>query len=131
MKMDTIEQYVTLQAALLKEKAALEDRLVRVNQALSGKARSTALSRALGSVSRGRLTSLPSRRRRRARNEVSLREIVTRATSARSLTKKDIMAAVVKSGYTFTAKNPMNSLNVLLYKNGLFKRANGKFSPAK
>jgi hypothetical protein len=62
---------------------------------------------------------------------LSLREAVRKATSARPLTKAEILNAISKLGYRFTAKDPMNSLNVVLYTKGQFKNDGGKFSPAK
>mgnify|MGYP001463163019 CR=1 FL=1 len=64
---------------------------------------------------------------KRARNKVSLREAVTGIIKGKPLDKKSILAELEKSGYKFSTKNPMNSLNVVLY-TGKYKRADGKFS---
>jgi hypothetical protein len=63
---------------------------------------------------------------------MSLKAAVTKVLSQGPLTKPEIMEAVRKSGYKFTASNPMNSLNVVLYTKGQFKKLPGKrFAPAK
>jgi hypothetical protein len=51
-------------------------------------------------------------------------------TKAKPLSKPEILTAVSKSGYVFTAVNPMNSLNTLLYSDKAFKNHGGKFGPA-
>ena len=52
-------------------------------------------------------------------------------TSKRAMTKQEILSEVSKLGYRFTTKDPVNSLNAVLYgKNPKFKHAGGKFSSA-
>ena len=126
MKVDSIRRYMTLHATLVKEKASLEERLARIDRALAGNMRQPA--RGAAGVPAARPGS---GRRRRARNPMSLREAVLQAISARPLTKRDIMAAVTRSGYKFRARDPMNSLNALLYAKGRFRRINGKFASVK
>ena len=47
------------------------------------------------------------------------------------MNKKEILAEVRQMGYRFTAKDPTNSLNTVLYgKKPKFTHAGGKFSPA-
>lgn len=117
MKTDSLKQYVALRDSLVKEKAALEARLAQINQALgSDTVRSS--SKQAGSV-------------KRMENTLSLKEAVRKVTSVKPLTKKEIMAAVARIGYRFAAKDPMNSLNVILYTKGNFKNQDGKFSPLK
>lgn len=120
MKVDTVKQFVALRAALVNEKARLEARLVEINRALSQTTRAVP-------------ASAPAARapRHRARNELSLKEAITRVTKNKPLTKAEILEAIKKVGYKFAAQNPMNSLNVTLYTKGNFKNANGKFSPLK
>ena len=51
-------------------------------------------------------------------------------TSKRPMTKQEILSEVEKLGYRFIAKDPVNSLNTVLYgKKPKFKHAGGKFSP--
>ena len=61
---------------------------------------------------------------------MSLKEAVLTVTKAKPLSKPDILAAVAKLGYQFTAKSPMNSLNTLLYTDKQIKNSDGKFGPA-
>jgi hypothetical protein len=47
----------------------------------------------------------------------------------KSLTKHEILDAVLASGYQFSTNDPLNSLGVILYgKNPKFKNQNGRFS---
>jgi len=50
-------------------------------------------------------------------------------TTGKPLGKSEILEAVQKLGYRFAAKNPVNSLNTVLYSGDSFKNQNGKFSP--
>ena len=120
MKIDPVKQFVALRAALVNEKARLEARLAEINRALSQAPRSKP------ALSTSRATSHP-----RAQNKISLKEAVARATKDKPLTKPEILEAIRKIGYRFSATNPMNSLNVTLYTKGNFKNKNGKFSPLK
>ena len=104
MKVDSLKEYVNLRESLLKEKTSLEARLERINEALGfGPAPAMAPARKV---------SPPARKRE---NKLSLREAVIAATKAKPLTKQEILQAVEKLGYRFNTKNPMNTLNVLLY----------------
>ena len=51
-------------------------------------------------------------------------------TRGRPLMKKEILKAIAKLGYRFATKDPLNTLNALLYAKKQFKNQNGKFSPA-
>lgn len=122
---DAVKQFVALRAALAQEKARLETRLAEISRALGeAPARAAAPS-----------TSAPKRPRRRGRarasNTMSLKEAVTRVTRNKPMTRSEILEAIKKIGYKFSAKDPMNSLNVTLYTKGNFKNDNGKFSPVK
>lgn len=118
MSTDTLKQYLALRDALVKERATLTERLNRIKRALAGE---------LSAVAAG---ARPKAARRFA-NKLSLRQAVITATSVKPLTKPEIMAAIRKLGYRFTAKDPMNSLNVILYTKGQFKNDGGRFSPAR
>ncbi len=115
---DPLKQFVTLQDALRKEKVSLEARLARINEVLEGTA-GHAIAGANG------------RTGRRAGNSMSLNEAVRRVTRNRPLPKREILKSVHRLGYRFAAKDPMNSLNTLLYSRDNFKNENGKFSPKK
>jgi hypothetical protein len=111
MKRDPLHEFVSLRANLLKRKAALEAELSRINQALAVSAATVAP-------------------RKRARNAVSLKDAVLAATKEKPLSKPEILEAIGKAGYVFTAKSPINSLNTLLYSDKAFKNHGGTFGPA-
>jgi len=122
MKLTDVDKYVALREALAKEKTALEARLAAINRALEGKA----------PAAPGKPGPKPGpRRRKRARNELSMKEAAVKALAGRPLSRTELLAAVQKLGYTFTAKNPLNSLSTLLYSDKSFKNSDGKFSVGK
>ncbi len=104
MKVDSVKQFFALRASLTEEKARLESRLAEINRALGESSMATPGSRAL-----------------RAPNKMSLRKAVIQVTKNKALTKQEILKAIDKIGYKFTARDPMNSLNVALYTPGTFK----------
>ena len=107
MKRDPLKQYVSLRDSLLKRKAALEAELAKINAALGEAAPAKAAA----------AKAAPARSRKRAQNSVSLKSAVSDVLKTKPLTRPDILKAVEKAGYTFTAKDPLNSLNTLLYSN--------------
>ena len=119
MKVDKLKQYVALRQSLLNEKNVLERRLAEINRALGEESTATAS------------TTAPRSTTRRTDNPMSLKAAVQKVTSAKALTKQEILEAIRKIGYRFSAKDPMNSLNVVLYTKKQFKNQGGKFSPAK
>lgn len=109
---------MALRSALQQEKAKLEARLKEIRIALDG----------VGGSSGG--TNAP--RTSRAENTLSLREAVAKVVQAKPLTKPEILRAVDGIGYKFTARDPMMSLNTLLYTPGKFKKhPGGKWGPLK
>lgn len=106
MKRDPLKQYVSLRDSLLKRKAALEAELARINSALGESSPAKAGAKAVAASTR-----------RRAQNSVSLKAAVSDALKSKPLSRPDILKAVEKAGYAFTAKDPLNSLNTLLYTN--------------
>lgn len=130
MKIDKLKQYVALRDSLLDEKAQLEARLEQINKAL-GKDSIASVSPVKPVKPAKRVKAPVSAKRKRAKNPMSLKEAVRKVTSERPMTKKEILSAIQKLGYRFSAADPMNSLNVVLYTKGLFRNDNGKFSPAK
>jgi hypothetical protein len=128
MRTDILQRYLASHEAIRREKTVLESRLARIKQALAGRAMMPTSSSRM-------LLAVPRRARRagkRAANSMSLVEAMRKVTSAKPLTKPEILAAIKKLGYKFASANPMNSINVKLYTRGLFvKRAGGRFAPAK
>jgi len=120
MKPDRLKKFVALRQALLKEKAELEQRLAQLDRAL-----------AVDGATRPAPASSPQASRvGRIKNPMSLKASVTQVTKDKGLTKPEILAAIKKLGYRFTAKDPVNSLNTVLYTGKAFKNQAGKFSPA-
>jgi len=137
MKRDPLKEFVNLRNALLKRKRDLESELLHINRALEFEIASVpSPTRAAKAVAPAAVATPAKAGRRakvggkRARNEVSLKEAVLTATKAKPLTRPEILAAIIKTGYKFSAKNPMNSLNTLLYSDKGFNNHGGKFGPA-
>lgn len=123
MKLTDVNKYVALREALAKEKTALEARLADINCALDGK----------GGAVAGKPGPKPGSRRRgkRAKNEMSMKEVTVKALAGKPLSRTELLQAVMKLGYKFTAKNPLNSLSTLLYSDKSIKNTGGKFSISK
>jgi hypothetical protein len=127
MRTDVVRLYAKLQNQLLAEKRSLEARLNEINQVLGSESvpargRSDApIPHLAGEVRRGR--------GRRAHNSMSLREAIMRALSERGpLTRHELGQAVQELGYVSKAKDPLNSMGVVLYaKNSVFRKRDGKF----
>jgi hypothetical protein len=148
MKDNSIQQYIALRDSLLNEKTVLEARLVQINRALSGEvsAPETPKTKGKGRVKAPRVAKVAKAPKvakvakakkksatrggaRVIRNKVNLQTAVAQVTKGKAMTKEEILAGLDTIGYKFTAKNPINSLNTVLYAKNKFKRANGKFSP--
>lgn len=149
MKNDRLKQFVNLRTELLREKDELEARLSEIKTALgedpatgsavvSGGAVDVPRRRGPGRRPKSeaaapatpRAVRGPGKPRKRARNEMSLRDAVLAATKDSPLSAQQILDAVTKNGYNFSASNPLNSLRTLLYSNNSFKNYGGKFGPA-
>jgi hypothetical protein len=64
----------------------------------------------------------------RVRNAMSLKETVLKIIEGKSMTKHEILDAVLRSGYQFSTNDPLNSLGVILYgKSPKFKNESGRF----
>jgi hypothetical protein len=126
MKNSSIKKFIALRDGLLKEKAELTARLAEIEKALGvegeAKVEKAAKAPKVAGV-RGP--------KRRARNELSLKEAALKVAAGKTMTKQEILDGILKLGYVFSTKDPMNSLNVVLYSGKNFKRADGKFTAAK
>ncbi len=120
MKHDPIQTYIAVREFLLKERATLEARLSRINEAFNTDGHGTAVRAAKPSPKPAK----------RTKNRLSLKAAINEVTKAKPLTKPEILTAVKKLGYKFGSDKPINSLNVVLYSNRQFKNSGGKFSPA-
>jgi len=117
---DKLQQYLASLKALHAEKAQLEARLEQINAALSD----------TPGGATGRRGRRVGRRGRARRNGLSLREAVVQVTRSRALAKPEILQAIQKIGYKFATKDPMNSLNAMLYAPAnKFRNQNGRFAP--
>jgi hypothetical protein len=123
MKNSSIKKFIALRDGLLKEKAELTARLAEIEKALGVASDVKAEKAPKAAGVRGP--------KRRARNELSLKEAALKVASGKPLTKQEILDGIIKLGYVFSTKDPMNSLNVVLYSGKNFKRADGKFVAAK
>jgi len=118
---DKLHKYLASLQELRAEKNELEARLEKINEALA---------EAPGARVRGGRRSAGRRGPGRRRNGLSLRAAVVQVTKSRALTKPEILEAVKKIGYKFATKDPMNSLNAMLYAPAnKFRNQNGKFAP--
>lgn len=123
-KPDALKQFVALHQLLRKEKLQLETRLAEINQALGEAGLATQKARPAGPSLAPRFPA-----RHRIKNPISLPKAVLQLTSRRPMTKQEILTEVGKLGYRFTAKDPLNSLNTVLYgKRPKFTNQGGKFS---
>ena len=151
MKANSIQQYIALRDSLLNEKTVLEARLIQINRALNGQVSAPELPKAKGKrgvkaprAAKGatvgtvaKVAKVAKAKKKRAvrggarviRNAVNLPTDVAQVTKAKALTKQEILDGLDTIGYKFTAKNPINSLNTVLFAKNKFKRVNGKFSP--
>lgn len=121
MKLTNVDKYVALRAALTKEKTALEARLAAINRALDGSA----------GIPLKPAPKTGARRGPRAKNSLTMKEAMIKALGDKPLTRAELLQAVEKLGYKFTASNPLNSLSSVLYSDKRFKNASGKFSLGK
>jgi hypothetical protein len=125
-KSDPLKQFVNLYQRFRTEKMQLEARLAEINRALGepGAAPASTTSRQIRRAARA------SKSRRRLQNPISLPKAVVQLTSRRPMTKQEILAEIGKMGYQFAAKNPINSLNTVLYgKKPKFRHEGGRFRP--
>lgn len=149
---DNLKEFVALRDALVQEKKQLLGRLAQIESVLGQANLSVAAPAPAAAPVKGRrgrppgsskaapapkpvleAVAVPGRRPRggkRIRNRVSLREAIIAVTKTRAMTKEEILAAVQKDGYRFNAKDPMPSLNSVLYSKRQFQNKDGKFSPA-
>lgn len=127
MKTDALKQYIHLREALLKEKSSLEARLAQIHKALGGGGSSVTKAAAPKPA-----VAAKGPNRKRAKNKLSLKDAVSHAIEGKELTKPEILDAIKATGYKFATKDPINSLNALLYSGKVFKKVgDGKFGLAK
>jgi hypothetical protein len=118
MKKDVLQEYMSLQTALQREREELVGRLRQIEEVLG--------QSSFGAIAQPRRVG----RRGRGINAMSLKDAVLQVTSLRPMSKQEVYEAVQKIGYRFGGKDPLNSLGVVLYgKNPRFRNEGGRFSP--
>lgn len=128
MANDPLKQFIALQDGLKARKAEIEAELAALASAFGIPFSVPSAPEAPAPrVKRG--PGRPKGPGKRAKNALSLREAVLTVTKDKPLTKQEILEAVGKLGYVFSAKDPMNSLNTFLYTDKGIKKADGKFGP--
>ena len=124
---DSLQQYVSSRNALLQEREEITARLADINAALD---HANPVAPAKPAAPQPQPQPQPSKMRTSGRNPMPLRVAILQVTSTQALSKKEIVSAVEKIGYHFETKNPVNSLNHVLYGDSpTFKVVNGKYSP--
>jgi len=119
MKKDVLQEYISLQSTLHREREELVARLRQIDEVLGQTFSSS-----------GNSDGTPRARRGRKGNPLSLRDAVLQVTAKRPMTKEEVYQAVQRIGYRFGGKDPLNSLGVVLYgKNPRFRNEGGRFSP--
>lgn len=126
MNKNPLKQFAALREAMLNRKVEIENELSALNAALGGPGESRP---PVAKPVKAAFAKVPKGPRKRAENALSLLEAVLNVTKEKPLSKPDILIAVGKLGYTFSAKSPLNSLNTLLYTNKGIKKTDGKFGP--
>jgi hypothetical protein len=125
MKTDPLEQYIELRGALEAEKLEIEERLGGIDKALG----------AVGARPSRNSEFAPPKRRGlppgtgRHGNPLSLKTVVLQVTRPHPMARQEILDAVLKAGYKFVSKDPMNSLSTLLYTAKEIRNYGGKFGP--
>jgi hypothetical protein len=115
---DALKQYVALRDSIFAEREELITRLREMDEALG----------AMGLRGKDSYYG-PRTPTGRVRNEMSLKDLVLKVIDGKSLTKHEILDAVLSQGYQFSTDDPLNSLGVILYgKKPKFKNNGGKFS---
>jgi hypothetical protein len=115
---DALKQYVALRDSIVTEREEIITRLREMDEALG----------AMGLRGKDSYYG-PRTPTGRTRNEMSLKEAVLKVIEGKSLTKHEILDAVLGAGYQFSTDDPLNSLGVILYgKKPKFKNEHGKFS---
>lgn len=109
---DGLKQFVELRDAIFAEREQLLVRLREMDEALG----------AMGLRGKDNYFG-PKTPTGRVRNELSLKDAVLKVIEGKSMTKHEILDAVLTLGYQFSTDDPLNSLGVILYgKKPKFKR---------
>jgi L-lactate utilization protein LutB len=114
-----LKDYVKLRDEIFAEREQLISRLREIDETIG-----SAALRGSNSFYYGQRTPTG-----RARNGKSLKQVVLEVLADKSMTKHEILDAVLRAGYQFSTDDPLNSLGVILYgKSPKFKNEGGKFT---
>ena len=143
---DPLNIYVKSRNALLEEKEQLEQRLAQLTDAIQAPGKGKGKGKAKAKLSAG-TRKLKTAGRKGAgkaakkaktakggyvrKNMKPLSDYIYEATKDRALSRREILDEVVRLGYKFSSKDPLNSLSQTLYSSGKFEKSNGKFWPKK
>lgn len=134
MKNLDLKKFIETRDALAARKVELEAELAEINQALAGfeGVASPAKTTSKRASQKAAAKKAPKAKRKtsskRAKNSVSLKALVEEILKGKTMTKPEVMDAVLAKGYNFTTDKPMNSLTTVLYSNKAIKRNKGKYS---
>lgn len=132
-----LKVYAALRSSLIAEKDKVEARLRDITDAL-GEVTTPSATEATFTKRRGHSpmtdaaknvrSSGPNRRRGRSSSGGSLKDAAIAALKGgKSISRQDLLIAVVDGGYKFATKNPLNSLNAVVYsQKKIFKIKAGK-----
>lgn len=138
---DPLKVYALLRSNLIAEKSEVEARIRDINNAIGG-VTTPSNTETTSTKRRGRpantdkaksvTSSGPTPRRGRSTSGASLKVAAIAALKGgKTLSRQDLLIAVVDGGYKFAAKNPLNSVSTLVYSNKkIFKVKSGKVSLA-
>lgn len=124
MRTSALEQYVKWKQELTKQRKNLITEVERIDAVLN----STTTSN--GHV-RSESPAPPRQRRTNQKNQLTLKAAIAQAVRKRPLDKKEILEAIGQIGYKFITRDPMGSINALLYSPAgktAFRNQGGKFS---
>lgn len=118
-EMDALKNYTALRDSIFAEREKLIARLREIDDAIGPQAL------------RGQDNYGPRTPTGRTRNEMSLKDTVIEVLKGKTLTKREVLDAVIAKGYVFSTHDPLNSLGVILYgQKKLIKSERGRFSLA-
>jgi len=124
-----LKEFTQLRASLLKRQVEVQDELASINAALGTLAAATATVAPVAAPAAPAERSARPGPRQRTAKDMSLAEAVLTVTKGGPLAKQEILDAVLKLGYKFSTKDPMNSLSTTLYSHKKIKNFGGKFGP--
>jgi hypothetical protein len=112
-----LQDFMGMRDSLVEERKNLEEQIRQIDEALRTP---SGFSEGTG----GR------RRPKRARNQMNLKEAISKVISIKPLGRREILKAVQDLGYKFSTSHPLNSLSAALYSNKTFVKVGNAFGLA-